>query len=122
MEAQSKIGKITIAPEVLETTARLTALAVPGVVRLVSPPGMQRLLRQGEAKIEVIGNSVLVTLYIVTEPDVNMLSVGRKIQTEVTRAIQDMIGMQVQAVDVYIEDIAPLSEPIKESRSPRQRR
>ncbi|HET90596.1 MAG TPA: Asp23/Gls24 family envelope stress response protein [Chloroflexi bacterium] len=122
METQPKIGKITIAPEVLETTARLTALAVPGVVRLVSPPGMPRLLRHGEAKIEVIGNSVRVTLYVVTEPDVNMLSVGRQIQAEVTRAIQDMIGMTVQSVDIYIEDIAPGSGPEKEAQAPRQRR
>ena len=106
MEAQPKIGKITIAPEVLETTTRLTTLAVPGVARLISPPGMQRLLRHDGVKIEVTGNSVRVKLYVVTEPRVNMLSVGRQIQAEVTRAIQDMIGMEVESVDVYVEDVA----------------
>jgi uncharacterized alkaline shock family protein YloU len=35
-----------------------------------------------------------------------MLSVGRHIQSEVTRAIQDMVGMEVECVDVYIEDVA----------------
>jgi uncharacterized alkaline shock family protein YloU len=106
MEAQPTVGKITIAPEVLETTARLTTLAVPGVARLISPPGMQRLLRHDGVKIEVIENSVRVKLYVVTEPRANMLSVGRQIQAEVTRAIQDMVGMEVQSVDVYIEDVA----------------
>jgi uncharacterized alkaline shock family protein YloU len=106
MEAQPKIGKITIAPEVLETTARLTTLAVPGVARMISPPGMRRLLRHDGVRVQVIGNSVCVTLYIVTEPHVNMLSVGRQIQAEVTRAIQDMIGMEIQSVDVHIEDVA----------------
>ncbi|MDY6874874.1 MAG: Asp23/Gls24 family envelope stress response protein [Chloroflexota bacterium] len=110
MEAQPKIGKVTVAPEVLETTARLTALAVPGVTRLISPPGMRRLLRHDGVKIQVIGNSVRVRLYVVTEPDANMLNVGRRIQAEVTRAIQDMIGMQVQSVDVHIEDVAYLSK------------
>jgi uncharacterized alkaline shock family protein YloU len=110
MEAQPKIGKITIAPEVLETTARLTTLAVSGVARLVSPPGMRRLLRQDGVKIDVIGNSVRVKLYVVTEPDVSMLSVGHQIQAEVTRAIQDMVGMEVQSVDVHIEDVAYLPE------------
>ncbi len=110
MEAEPKIGKITIAPEVLETTARLTTLAVPGVARLVSPPGVSRLLRHDGVKIEVVGSSVRVKLYIMTEPRINMLNVGRKIQAEVTRAIRDMIGMQVESVDVYIEDIVPSSE------------
>jgi len=110
MEAEPKIGKITIAPEVLETTARLTTLAVPGVARLISPPGMPRLLRHDGVKIEVTGNSVRVKLYVVTEPRVNMLSVGRQIQAEVTRAIRDMIGMEVQSVDVYVEDVAHPAE------------
>jgi uncharacterized alkaline shock family protein YloU len=110
MEAEPKIGKITIAPEVLETTARLTTLAVPGVARLISPPGMPRLLRHDGVRIEVTGNSVRVKLYVVTEPRVNMLSVGRQIQAEVTRAIRDMIGMEVQSVDVYVEDVARPAE------------
>lgn len=106
MEAQPKIGKTTIAPEVLETIARLTALAVPGVARVVSPPGMQRLLRPDGAKIEVTGNRVHVEIYIVTEPKAHMLSVGRQVQAEITRAIQDMVGMDVESVDVHIEDVA----------------
>lgn len=110
MDAQPKIGKTTIAPQVLETIARLTTLAVPGVARVTSPPGMRRLLRQDGVEIEVIGNSVRVKLYVVTEPHANMLGVGRQIQAEVTRAIQDMVGMEVQSVDVHIEDVAYPSE------------
>jgi len=106
METPPKIGKITIAPEVLETTARLTTLAVPGVARVTSPPGMQRLVGADGIKVEVVGNSVRVELYVVTEPDVNMLNVGRQIQAEVARAIQDMVGMEVQSVDVHIEDVS----------------
>lgn len=110
MDAQPKIGKTTIAPQVLETIARLTTLAVPGVARVTSSPGMLRLLRQDGVEIEVIGNSVRVKLYVVTEPHTNMLGVGRQIQAEVTRAIQDMVGMEVQSVDVHIEDVAYPSE------------
>jgi uncharacterized alkaline shock family protein YloU len=110
MDAQPKIGKTTIAPQVLETIARLTTLAVPGVARVTSPPGMRRLLRQDGVEIEVIGNSVRVKLYVVTESHTNMLGAGRQIQAEVTRAIQDMVGMEVQSVDVHIEDVAYPSE------------
>lgn len=110
METQPKIGKTTIAPEVLETIARLTTLAVPGVARMASRPGVHRLLRQDGVEIEVVGNGVRVELYVVTEPHVNMLAVGRQIQAEVTRAIQDMVGMEVDSVAVHIEDVAYSSE------------
>jgi uncharacterized alkaline shock family protein YloU len=105
MEEQSTTDRVTIAPEVVETIARLTALAVPGVARLTTPSGMRRLWRHDGVEIEVTGNNVQVTLHVITEGDVNMLSVGRQIQTEVTRAIEDIVGMTVTSVDVHIEDV-----------------
>jgi uncharacterized alkaline shock family protein YloU len=107
METQAELGKISIAPEVLVTTARLTALAVPGVARLIAPPGMGRLLQASGVRVEVVeDNKVYVEIYVMTDPDANMLGVGRKIRAEVTRALQDMVGVEVQAVDVHIEDVA----------------
>jgi uncharacterized alkaline shock family protein YloU len=106
METQPEIGRITIAPGVLATIARLTALAVPGVVRLTTSPGVQRLLGQDGVKIEVVQDRAQVEVYVVTGQDVNMLNVGHQIQTEVTRAIHDIVGMEVASVDVHIEDVA----------------
>ena len=106
METQAELGKISVAPEVLVTTARLTALAVPGVARLIAPPGMGRLLQASGVRVKVVDQKVYVEIYVMTDPDVNMLAVGRKIRAEVTRALQDMVGVQVGAVDVHIEDVA----------------
>ncbi|MGD8244330.1 MAG: Asp23/Gls24 family envelope stress response protein [Anaerolineae bacterium] len=106
METRSNLGKITIAPEVLVTTARLTALAVPGVSRLVSPPGVGRLLPNDGVRAETVDDKVYVKVYVMTAPDVNMLAVGRKIRAEITRALRDMVGVEVAAVDVHIEDVA----------------
>ncbi len=105
MEEQPTSGRITIAPEVLETIARLTTLAVPGVARLV-PPGMRRLLRRRCVDVTVDEeNNVGIVVYLMTESGVNMLNVGRQVQAEVTRAIQDLVGMRVKYVDVHIEDV-----------------
>lgn len=106
METQAELGKISIAPEVLVTTARLTALAVPGVARLIAPPGVGRLLQASGVRVDIVDDKVHVEIYVMTDPDANMLSVGRKIRAEVTRALQDMVGVEVQAVDVHIEDVA----------------
>ncbi len=106
MESQPKIGRITIAPDVLETVARLTTLAVPGVARLTAPTGPGRFVRKDGVRINLQGGTVTIDLYVVAEPEASMLSVGRHIQAEVTRAIQDIVGMDVQAVNVHIEDVA----------------
>jgi len=105
-EAQGDIGKITIAPQVLVTTVRLTALAVPGVARLIAPPGVGRLLQGDGVKIEVVDDKVYAKVYLVTDPGANMLTIGRKVRAEVTRALEDMVGVEVEAVDVHIEDVA----------------
>ncbi|MCJ7738426.1 MAG: Asp23/Gls24 family envelope stress response protein [Anaerolineae bacterium] len=110
METQPVNGQITIAPEVLETIARLTTLAVPGVARLAPPPGIRHMLRHDGVGIEVVNRRVLVTLHVITESNVQMLDLGRKIQSEVTRAIRDMVGMEVASVEVHIEDVAYTSD------------
>ncbi len=105
-ETKSDIGKITIAPQVLITTARLTALAVPGVARLIAPPGVGRVFHGDGVRVQVIEDRVHVKIYVMTEPGANLLGIGRKIRTEVTRALENMVGVEVEAVDVYIEDVA----------------
>jgi uncharacterized alkaline shock family protein YloU len=44
-------------------------------------------------------------LYIVVEQDANLLQRGGRIQTAVTRAIEEMVGMEVREVNVHIEDV-----------------
>jgi uncharacterized alkaline shock family protein YloU len=100
-------GRVTIDPEVLVTIARLTTLAVPGVARLV-PGGVRDLLRRPSAEgvqIAVQDNSVCVDLYIAVQADQNLRDIARAIQDEVTRAIRDMVGMDVAAINVHIEDV-----------------
>lgn len=105
-ETKGDIGKITIAPQVLLTTARLTALAVPGVARLIAPPGVGRVFSSDGVRVHVVDDRVSVKIYVMTEPGANLLGIGRKIRSEVTRALENMVGVEVEAVDVYIEDVA----------------
>jgi len=111
MDDAPNSGTITIAPEVLATIARLTTLAIPGVARMVSPPGVRRLLGLNGVRIDIEDRSVRVELHLVTEPGVSMLQIGHKVQAEVTRAIQDLVGMTAESVDVYIEDVASGPRP-----------
>jgi uncharacterized alkaline shock family protein YloU len=48
---------------------------------------------------------VSIDLHLVLAHDTNVRQVSRKVQTEVARAIEDMVGMMVKRIDVHIEDI-----------------
>jgi uncharacterized alkaline shock family protein YloU len=118
MEEPPTIGKITIAPVVLETIARMTALAVPGVVRLTPPIGIQRMLGiEDGVQIIVQDGAVKVELFIVAERKENLLKLGRQVQAEVSRAIQDIVGMPVETVNVHIEDVCCRKKIGKEKRT-----
>jgi len=101
-------GKTTIDSGVLHTIARLTALRVDGVSRLSTVPGgVNRLFRRGHegVRVEVEDSRVDVDLYIVLHADTNVRKVSRTIQSEVARAISDMVGMEVGRIGIHIEDI-----------------
>jgi len=104
-------GKLTIAPEVLVTIAQLATREIDGVRQMSTDwaRDVNRFLgNMGIAdgvQIEVRDNQVSVDLYIVAESDVNMLQLGRRIQAEVTRAIEELVGMDVKQVNVHIEDV-----------------
>lgn len=98
------------APEVLLTIARLSALGVPGVARVEpAPGGVDRLFRRGlrdGVRIAVKNQTVTVDVYLVVEHDRNVREISRAAQAAVARAIQEMVGMDVLAVNIHIEDIA----------------
>ena len=115
---EEKLGKVTIAPEVLVTIARLTTLATPGVVRMSTDwmGNVNRLLGRtssgGGVRIEVEDDAVTVDLYVIVEPGANMYNLGQAIQAEVTRAVNDMVGVTVRAVNIHIQDV---EEPLLEA-------
>ncbi len=102
-------GRTTIAPEVLLTIARLTTLQTPGVSRLSPVPGgVNRLIKRNHGsgiQIEVEGDTVHANIFVNLNNNVNIRDVGRNIQREVTRAISEMVGMEVGRINVFIEDI-----------------
>lgn len=105
-------GTVTIAPSVLSTIVRMTALAQPGVLRLSprTPSGLGRMLSRGAVaeglRVEVYDdNSVTIDVHVIADPNVGLKVVGEALQTQLVRAIEDMVGMDVRAVNVFIDEI-----------------
>ena len=104
-------GAVTIAPEVLVTIVRLATEDIPGVHSMSTDWTRDVNRFFGNTNVgdgvqtRVQGERVSVDLYVVVEPDTNMLELGRHIQAEVTRSIEELLGMEVQEVNVHIEDV-----------------
>jgi uncharacterized alkaline shock family protein YloU len=120
MQAEGKLGRVTVAPEVLLTIIQKTVLSVDGVARLYStwPENIGKLLgmrsvAEGLA-VEVQGDTLVVDVHIVAGAQAQMLQLGRTIQDGIRRAIEDLVGLNVKGVNVHIEDVDV--EPESESR------
>jgi uncharacterized alkaline shock family protein YloU len=102
-------GKTTVSPDVLISIAKLSAMGVQGVSRMAPiSGGVNRLFRKGAnegIRIEVEEDTVFADIYLVLKENVNIREVSRNVQQQVTRAIQEMVGMDVGHVDIHIEDI-----------------
>lgn len=105
----SSTGKTTIAPEVLTSIAKLTALSVQGVCRLASiPSDVNRFFNRNVSegiKINVDDGTVYADIYVILKQDVNVREVSHNIQNKVSRAISEMVGMEVGKINIHVEDI-----------------
>jgi len=107
-------GKTTIDPGVLVKIARLTALSVPGVSKMA--PGLRtvdNLVKKNYSqgvRIDVENNTVYADLYLILSKDVDLFKTSQTVQKKVSRAITEMVGMDVGHINIHIEDI-DYSEP-----------
>lgn len=105
-------GTVTIAPGVLTTIVRMATLSQPGVLRLAPrpPAGLGRMLSRGAVseglRVEVFeDNSVLVDVHLIAKPDASLQDLGKVIQAQVARSLEHMVGMDVRAVNVFIDEV-----------------
>lgn len=111
MSEEKSLGSVRIAPNVLVTIAQLTTLSVPGVARMSAGAlgSVRRLFDRGSnpqgVHVEVRDDAVWVEVHVIVQAGSNMYQVGTAIQHQVAQAIDQIVGMPVGAVHVYIEDV-----------------
>jgi len=110
LEQRQSIGRIEIAPEVLTTIAQYTTLEVEGVNRLAQVPSdMSRLFRRAVRQEGVLLNytegRLNFDIYVYMNPHVNVLETSHIVQEAVVEAIDKMVGVPVDTVNVHVEDV-----------------
>jgi uncharacterized alkaline shock family protein YloU len=109
-EAKESLGRIEVAPEVLITITHFATLRVDGIRKMASVPAdvarlFRRGLHQGGVMLELVNNKVKLDIYVFMEPHVNIMETSRALQAAVVEAIDTMVGIPVESVNVHVEDV-----------------
>lgn len=109
-EVPESIGRIEVAPEVLTTIVFYTTLNVEGVNKMAAiPADMGRLFRRTVSRDGIIlyyaDGTISFDVYVMMDPHVNVLETSKTIQEAVIEAIDKMVGLKVDTVNVHVEDV-----------------
>lgn len=129
MEEEKKdpeIGIIKISDEVVGVIADLAASEIKGVVGMSSglAQGITQILSGKKnltkgVKINIEEESASIDLYLVIEYGVKIPEVACKVQENVKRTVESLTGLNVSAVNVFVQNVALLkpSEAAKEEET-----
>jgi uncharacterized alkaline shock family protein YloU len=111
-EIQAQFGKVSIREEVIATISGVAAMECYGLVGM-APRSIQDeltdLLRRDNFErgvdIQFNEDSVTIQLYIVVEYGVKISEVARNVQERVKYAVETMLGLKVDAVNVKVQSV-----------------
>jgi uncharacterized alkaline shock family protein YloU len=109
--ASENLGSVRIARRVLRTVIEEAALSVQGVARLAMnvsqwPHLIGRSLPIHGVALVVRDDVVSIDLYLIAQPDVNLIGIGVAVQEAVGQAVDHILGMQASEINVYVQDVA----------------
>lgn len=109
-EEKESIGRIEVAPEVLTTIAHFAVLRIEGVSEMAAiPPHIARMFRRATRQdgivLDLSENQVKFNIYVIMDPQANVIETSRNVQAAVTESIDTLVGISVDAVNVHVEDV-----------------
>jgi len=117
-EERESIGRIEVAPDVLAMIAYFAAQRVEGVARMAPVPAdaarlFRRHSRHDGIVLDLSDDQVRFDIYVIMNPDVNIMETSQKLQTAVVEAVDTMVGLPVTAVNVHVEDVIYVQEAVE---------
>ena len=107
---RESMGRIEVAPEVLIAIARQVVLDVEGISQMAPIPSevanlFRRATRHDGIVLSFEDNSLAFDVYVLMDPDVNVVQSSRAAQIAVREAMDKMVGIPVRAVNIHVEDV-----------------
>jgi len=110
-QESESIGRVEVAPGVLTTIAHYATLDVDGVNKMApAPADVGQLFRRQVAREEGIildysDGTLIFDIYVLMDPHVNVRETSQQLQRAVIEAIDKMVGIPVDKVNIHVEDI-----------------
>ena len=98
-------GSVIVAPNVLMNLVAMALREVPGVVRPGTSPRSRSSYRGTGVALRLDGDGVSADCYLIAKADTNLLELGMAVQATIAVVIQELAGMAVREVNVYIQDV-----------------
>ncbi|MDL4841591.1 Asp23/Gls24 family envelope stress response protein [Aquibacillus rhizosphaerae] len=104
----SNLGKVEIAPEVIEVIAGIATTEVAGVshTRGNFATGVaERLGKKTHGKgikVELTNSGVLIDVFVIIDYGVRIPEVAQKIQTNIRQALKNMTSLEIDEINVHV--------------------
>lgn len=108
---QGGLGKIEIAPEVIEVIAGIAASEIKGVATMrgnVVSGVVERLGKKNHGKgirVDLSDNQIIIDVYCVLNFGVSIPKVAQMMQENIRQALLNMTGLQADEVNIHVVNV-----------------
>lgn len=120
-EANTKLGKVEISPDVIEVITSLAAAEVDGVATMrgnFATGVAEKLGRKSHGKgvkVDLAEDGISVDVYVVMNYGVSIPDVAKKIQDNIHQTLMTMTAIDLTAVNVHVVGIQLEQQVVVES-------
>ncbi|SRR5690625_1277057 len=111
VSADQSLGKVEIAPEVIEVIAGIAANEVTGVANMRGSLASNVTERFGKkkhgkgVKVELNDDGIVIDVYTVLDYGVSIPTVAEKIQDNIRTTLKNMTALEILEINVHIEGV-----------------
>jgi uncharacterized alkaline shock family protein YloU len=122
MNEENKIGNVKIADDVVSVIARIAADEIDGITGMTTSftSGFKDIVSGKTAskgiKAQIDENEVTVDAYIKVKYGVNIPEVARKVQKNIKQSIENMTGLNVVSVNIFVQSVSFVVEESLEAK------
>lgn len=113
----SSLGKVEIAPEVIEVITGIAASEVEGLSTMrgnFATGVVERLGKKSHGKgvkVDITENGILIDLYVVLNFGVSIPEIAQRLQTNIKQTIKNMTALDIDEINVHVVGIQMKPEP-----------
>jgi len=107
-QGESGLGKIEIAPEVIEVIAGIAASEIEGVAQMRGNFATGVVERFGKknhgkgVKVDLTDEGIVIDVYCVMEFGVSIPTVAQKVQDNIRQALLNMTALEINEINIHV--------------------